>query len=291
MDKILLLDGFNLTFRAYYALPEFSNSEGIPTNALHGWLRTIWKLQDDEAPCHTAAFFDSGGSDKREQLLETYKDNRGETPESLIQQIPLIQEMTRHMGISIHMTKGIEADDLIACAVEQLQGKYAEIIIVSADKDLAQLIGPGVTQFLPPPTARPSIGWRKLDADGVVEKFGVTPAQIPAYLALVGDTADNIPGIQGVGPKTAASWLQRYKDLQGIQDNCARLTPKRFQTVVYQSKELIETYLELTTLETHHSLGETAPGQGSPDLPALVELLEKMEMKNSIIAAQQRYAG
>ncbi len=289
MDKILLLDGFNLTFRAYYALPEMTTRGGIHTNALHGWLRTIWKLQDDEAPCHTAAFFDSGGSEKREKLLEGYKDNRGETPEPLIQQIPLIQEMTAYMGISIHMENGVEADDLIACAVNQLKGKYTEILIVSADKDLAQLVGPGVTQLLPPPTAKPSLGWRKLDPDGVVEKFGVTPSQIPEYLALVGDTADNIPGIQGVGPKTAASWLQRYKDLQGIQDNCARLNPKRFQTVIYQSRELLETYLELTTLETHHPLGPTAPGQGTPDLGSLLGLLDKMEMRNSKQDAVKRY--
>ena len=288
MKKILLLDGFNLTFRAFYALPEFTNKEGIPTNALHGWLRTIWKIQDEEGPCDTAAFFDSGGSHKREQLLESYKENREEAPDALKTQIPYIQEMTAYMGISVHKEDGIEADDLIACAVEQLRDTYDEILIVSADKDLAQLISPGVNQLLPPPTAKPSLGWRKLDREGVEEKFGVTPEQIPDYLALIGDTSDNIPGIQGVGPKTATNWLRRYKNLDGIQDNCARLNPKRFQTVIYQSKELLKNYLELTTLETHHPLDPT-PGQTSPDLNALCELLTKMDMNNSVTAAQKRY--
>ena len=288
MNKILLLDGFNLTFRAFYALPEFNNSKGFPTNALHGWLRTIWKLQDSEAPCRTAAFFDSGGSTKREELLESYKLNREEAPESLKLQIPIIQEMTSHMGISVHISEGIEADDLIACAVNQLKDQYDEIIVVSADKDLAQLVSPGIVQLLPPPTARPSLGWRKLDTSGVQDKFGVSPNQIPDYLALIGDTADNIPGIPGVGPKTAANWLRRFKDLQGIQDNCARLTPKRFQTIIYQSRELLEKYLDLTTLETHHDLG-SVPGQTLPNPIELIKILQEMEMPNSIEAARKRY--
>lgn len=290
MNKILLLDGFNLTFRAYYALPEFTNSKGFPTNALHGWLRTIWKLQDTEGPCKIAAFFDSGGSENREKLLESYKDNRVEAPETLKQQIPVIQEMTAHMGISVHAENGVEADDLIACAVNQVCEKYEEIVIVSADKDLAQLVRPGVSQLLPPPTARPSLGWRRLDSEGVEEKFGVTPSQIPAYLALIGDTADNIPGIPGVGPKTAANWLKRFRDLDGIQDNCARLSPKRFQSIIYQSRELLKKYLILTTLETHHAL-ETLPGEKEPDLKELTSILEEMEMPNSIEAAQKRYPG
>ena len=289
MNKILLLDGFNLTFRAYYALPEFTNSKGFPTNALHGWLRTIWKLQDMEGPCRMAAFFDSGGSTNREKLLDSYKENREEAPETLKQQIPVIQEMTAHMGISVHLDNGVEADDLIACAVNQLREHYDEIIIVSADKDLAQLVGPGVSQLLPAPTARPSLGWRRLDSDGVEEKFGVTPNQIPAYLALIGDSADNIPGIPGVGPKTAANWLKRFRDLEGIQDNCARLSPKRFQTIIYQSRELLEKYLELTTLETHHEL-KSVPGEKNSDLKQLTSILQEMEMPNSIEAAQKRYS-
>ena len=288
MNKILLLDGFNLTFRAFYGLPEFTNSKGFPTNALHGWLRTIWKLQDTEGPCDIAAFFDSGGSDKREKLLESYKENRAEAPDTLKQQIPVIQEMTAHMGISVHLENGVEADDLIACAIKELADQYDEFVVVSADKDLAQLVRPGVSQLLPPPTAKPSLGWRRLDSDGVEEKFGVTPKQIPEYLALIGDTADNIPGIPGVGPKTAANWLKRFRDLDGIQDNCARLTPKRFQTIIYESKEILNKYLELTTLETHHEL-KSVPGQKSPDLEALITILNEMEMPNSIDAARKRY--
>lgn len=287
MKKILLLDGFNLTFRAYYGMPELTRQDGFSTNALHGWLRTIWKLEDNEQPCTIAAFFDTGGSEKREQLLEDYKGNRSETPEDLKAQIPIIKQMTTLMGISTHECTGVEADDLIASAVETVQGKVAETIIVSADKDLAQLVGPGVTQLLPPPTARPSLGWRKLNADAVEEKFGVRPNQIAEYLALVGDTSDNIPGLKGVGPKTASAWLQKYKTLQGIFDNSGRLNPKRFQGVVYESMDLLRRNLELTLLEKDHPLENL--GTAAVQLEALCQLLAEMEMANSIRTARQRY--
>jgi DNA polymerase-1 len=287
LKKILLLDGFNLTFRAYYGMPELTRQDGFSTNALHGWLRTIWKLEDNEQPCTIAAFFDTGGSEKREQLLEDYKGNRSETPEDLKAQIPIIKQMTTLMGISTHECTGVEADDLIASAVETVQGKVAETIIVSADKDLAQLVGPGVTQLLPPPTARPSLGWRKLNADAVEEKFGVRPNQIAEYLALVGDTSDNIPGLKGVGPKTASAWLQKYKTLQGIFDNSGRLNPKRFQGVVYESMDLLRRNLELTLLEKDHPLENL--GTAAVQLEELCQLLAEMEMANSIRTARQRY--
>ncbi len=289
MKKILLIDGFNLTFRAYYAVPELTRQDGFPTNALHGWLRTLWKLEDMENPCASAVFFDSGGSDKREQLLESYKKNRGEAPDELKAQIPWIKKITSCMGISTHEKKGVEADDLIAAAVEVLRDHVEDIVIVSADKDLAQMIDTGVTQLLPPPTARPSLGWRKLDTEGVIKKFGVTPAQMAEYLALVGDTSDNIPGLAGVGPKTASSWLKKFQNLQGIFDNSGRLQPKRFQGIVYNSMELLWKNLALTTLETEHTL--VGLGEATPKPEELCQVLEEMEMRTATIDARRRYSA
>jgi len=288
VKKILLIDGFNLTFRAFFGMPELTRQDGFPTNALHGWLRTIWKLEDDENPCATAAFFDTGGSKKREKLHESYKENRSETPAELKAQIPIIKQMTALMGISTHESNGVEADDLIASAVENLREKTEEILIISADKDLTQLVGPGVGQLLPPPTARPSLGWRKLDPEGVEKKFGVRPSQIAEYLALIGDTSDNIPGLKGVGPKTASAWLKKYKNLQGIFDNSGRLNPKRFQGIVYESMEFLRKNLELTLLETDHPLENL--GTANIQLEELCQLLAEMEMPNAIRAARKRFA-
>ena len=289
MKKILLIDGFNLTFRAFFGMPELTRQDGFHTNALHGWLRTIWKLEDTENPCAIAAFFDTGGSEKREALLESYKDNRSETPSELRAQIPIIKQMTALMGISTHECKGVEADDLIASAVENLREKTENILIISSDKDLAQLVGPGIGQLLPPPTARPSLGWRMLDPDGVENKFGVRPEQIAEYLALIGDTSDNIPGLKGVGPKTASAWLKKYKNIQGIFDNSGRLQPKRFQGIVYESMEFLRRNLELTLLETNHPLENL--GTASVQLEGLCKILAEMEMPNAIKAARKRYAS
>ena len=270
-------------------MPELTRQDGFHTNALHGWLRTIWKLEDDVQPCAISAFFDLGGATKREKLHESYKDNRSEAPEELKAQIPIIKQMTSFMGISTHESAGVEADDLIASAVESLRNKVEEIFIVSSDKDLAQIVGPGVFQLLPPPTAQPKIGWRKLDVRGVQEKFGVQPEQIAEYLALIGDSSDNIPGLKGVGPKTATAWLQKFKTLQGIFDNSGRLNPKRFQGIVHESKDFLLRNLELTTLEVDHPLENL--GNGELRLEELCKLLAEMEMANSIRTARQRYSN
>ena len=117
------------------------------------------------------------------------------------------------MGFGQVEKAGVEADDLLAAAAHELVAQGHQVVIVSSDKDLAQCIGSGVTQLLPPPTANPRLGWRMLDEEGVQKKFGVKPAQIPEYLALVGDAADNIKGLPGVGPKTASKWLSAYGSL------------------------------------------------------------------------------
>lgn len=279
MAKTLLLDGFNLAFRSYYALPDLTRSDGFPTGALHGWIKALWKLEDMESPDNLIVFFDEGGSARHEALLPEYKANRTEMPEALRQQLPYIRQLTELMGYPIKAVNGIEADDLLASAVRQLTERGEEVVIVSADKDLGQCVGPGVTQLLPGPTANPKIGWRKLDRAGVEERFGVPPEQIADYLALVGDSSDNIPGLPGVGPKTAAKWLRAYGSVEEIIRHAGELQPARFQSLVAESGECLRRNLQLTTLERHHELGSVE--RKKPDIRALIEFLESMEMKKS----------
>ncbi|MGE9293985.1 MAG: 5'-3' exonuclease, partial [Puniceicoccales bacterium] len=249
MAKVLLLDGFNLAFRSYYALPDLTRSDGVPTGALHGWVKTLWKLEDMERPDRIAVFFDEGGSDRHLQLLPEYKANRDEMPEPLRLQMDSIREITRLMGYPVISQRGVEADDLIASAARRLQASPERIVVVSADKDLAQLVDEQTHQLLPAPTANPRLGWRRLDPDGVVKKFGVTAAQIPDYLALVGDTADNIAGIAGVGPKTAAKWINAYGGIDGVLENAAEISPPRFRQVLPDSGELLRRNLKLVRLK------------------------------------------
>lgn len=286
--KRLLLDGYNLAFRAYHALPDLCRSDGLPTGALHGWIKTIWKLADDHQPDSITAFFDLDGSDRHLALHAEYKAQRTEMPEALQRQIPLLKELTRLCGLQLVEQGGVEADDLIGSAATRHAARGDTVIVVSADKDLAQLVSDSISQLLPAPTANPRLGWRLLDPAGVREKFGVDPGQIPDYLALVGDSSDNIPGIPGVGPKTAAKWIQQWHDLESIIANAAAIEPRRFAPVIEEMAGHLRTNREMTTLRLDFPV---PPPDGEPfDLRKLVDFLESMEMKRSAAEAWERYA-
>jgi DNA polymerase I len=286
--KLALIDGYNLAFRAFYGMPELTRKDGFPTGALHGWVRSLWWVDDHLKPDRLVVFFDLGGAARQTALHADYKANRKETPPALAQQFPYIREWTRAMGYGGVESQGVEADDLIAsCAVQRAEAGDT-VWIVSADKDLAQLIRPGVSQWLPPPTANPKLGWRELDAAGVEKKFGVKPSQIADYLALIGDTSDNIPGLAGVGPKTAAKWLNQYKNLAGILANCGDLQPKRFQALVHAGRSDLLRNLEMTRLHTNLDVS-SVDSTPAPDPEAVILLLEQMEMMASAKAARERF--
>src|SRR4051812_44606969 len=225
MAKWLLLDGYNLAFRAFYGMPELTRADGFPTGALHGWIKTIWRLQDDEKPDAMLVFFDLGGSQDRLALHPEYKAHRKDTPEPLEKQFPLIKEITRAMGLVGVEMDGVESDDLVAAQARALAKAGHDVMIVSADKDFAQCVDERIKLLLPPPTANPKLGWRVLDIAGGVAKFGAPPERIAEYPALTGDPSNNISGIGGVGQKTAVKWFTDHKNLEGIIGNAAALKP------------------------------------------------------------------
>lgn len=286
MSKIFLCDGHNLAFRAFYGIRELSRSDGFPTNMIHGWIKSFWRMEDDFAPDQIWVFFDLGGCPQREKILPDYKANRGAPPEGFSEQLDWVKKLSRAMGYGVSEQEGREADDLIAAKVEELAASH-EITIVSADKDLAQLIRPSVRQLLPPPTANPRLGWRLLDEGGVEEKFGVKPTQILDYLSIIGDQADNIPGLSGVGPKTASKWLQNWGSLDEIILNAGRITPKRFCSMIYEKRELLHRNRKLIKLDTSIQKGGTIPS--NPDISKLGEILKEMEMNQSLEEMIRRY--
>ena len=289
MAKWLLLDGYNLAFRAFYGMPELTRSDGFPTGALHGWIKTIWRLQDEEKPDGSLVFFDLGGSQDRLALHPEYKAHRAEMPEPLAKQVPAIKAMTRALGLVGIELDGVESDDLLASQARALANAGHDVLIVSADKDFAQCVDERVKMLLPPPTANPKLGWRVMDVAGVGEKFGVPPTKIAEYLALIGDTADNIKGINGVGPKTAVKWFGEFGSLEGIIAHAGELKPERFREVVAASAETLRRNLKLTTLRTESPLPWVAPGE--PHTAQLFALLGEMEMKTCLADAQKRYSG
>ncbi len=290
MAKWLLLDGYNLAFRAFYGMPELTRTDGFPTGALHGWIKTLWRLQDDEKPDAMLVFFDLGGSQDRLALHPEYKAHRKDTPEPLEKQFPLIKELTRAMGLVGVEMDGVESDDLVAAQARALAKAGHDVIIVSADKDFAQCVDERIKILLPPPTANPKLGWRLLDTAGVVAKFGVPPERIAEYLALIGDTSDNIFGISGVGPKTAVKWFTDHKDLEGIIANAAALKPERFRELVGQKAEALRLNLKLTTLRAESPL-PLIEAKGTAEHAKLFSLLESLEMKSSLAEAKKRYGG
>lgn len=285
--KFLLVDGFNLAYRCYFAIPALSRADGFPTNALHGWIKSLWKLMDQERPDVTTVFFDLGGSERHLALHAEYKAQRPDMPEGLERQIPHLKPLTRLMGIKVVEQRGIESDDLLASEAVWLAAKGEDVLIVSSDKDFSQLVNERIAIMLPPPSANPKAGWRRLDAAGVKEKFGVPPGQIADYLALVGDASDNIPGVQGVGPKTAAKWLADHGTLEGVIAHAGELQPERFRQPVAEAAERLRLNLKLTTLD--RSLPVLPLEKPAPEPAGLVRFLEAMEMKGTLADARKRY--
>jgi DNA polymerase I len=288
MAKWLLVDGFNLAYRCFFAVPELTRADGFPTNAVHGWVKSLWRLSDQEKPAATLVFFDLGGAQDRLALHPEYKAQREAMPAALVAQLPCIKAVTRAMGLVGIEKDGVESDDLLASQAVHLAVEGHEVVIVSSDKDFAQIVGDHITIMLPPPSANPKLGWRSMDAAGVREKFGVPPAKIPDFLALVGDSSDNIPGIEGVGPKTAARWLEHFGSVEGVIAHAGELKPERFQESVRALADLVRRNLKLTTLNLALP---TVPAARAPVNPeALFRQLEELEMRSALVEAQRRYA-
>lgn len=287
MSRWLLIDGFNLVYRCFFATPALTRADGFPTNALHGWVKSIWRLIDQEKPDHTVVFFDLGGSQDRLALHPDYKAQRAEMPAELACQIEPVKAVTRALGLAAIEQSGVESDDLLASCAVARAAAGDEVLIVSSDKDFAQIVNERIKILLPPPSAQPKLGWRTLDVAGVVEKFGVPPTKIADYLALIGDTSDNIPGLSGVGPKTAVKWLERHGNLEGVLAAASRIEPERFRAPLAEAEERLRLNRRLVTLNLALPLPPVE--QTLADTVVLLTFLRDMEMRTTLKEAEQRY--
>jgi DNA polymerase-1 len=194
------------------------------------------------------------------------------------------------MGLAGIEVDGVESDDLLAAEAVTLAKQGHDVLIVSGDKDFAQVVNDRIKIMLPPPSANPKLGWRLMDAERVKEKFGVPPEQIAHYLALVGDTSDNIPGLDGVGPKTAAKWLAECGgSVECVIEKAGTLKPERFREPVAAAAEQLRRNLKLTTLNL--SLPPVKPEWRTPQPEELFRLLDSFEMRTSAAEARKRYGG
>ncbi len=243
---IVLVDGSSYLFRAYHALPPLVNVEGIPTGAVFGVLNMIKKLQKDYPASQIIVVFDPKGGTFRHELYDGYKEDRGAMPDDLAIQIPLVHEAIVALGLPLLIEPGYEADDVIASLVRMRHNH--SVLISTLDKDLAQLVDEDVHIIN-------TMHNKLLDPEGVVEKFGVSAEQIRDYLALVGDKSDSIPGITGVGPKTAAKWLSQYHDLDGVRSHQSDIKGKVGENLRREIAQLDLSY-QLVTLVDTLKLGE-----------------------------------
>ncbi len=270
----VLVDGSSYLFRAYHALPDFSSSKGEPTGAIFGVLNMLNKLVDDYDPENIAVVFDAPGKTFRDDLYSDYKANRPPMPEDLRPQIePLIQAIEA-IGMPVVRIKGVEADDVIGTLAKQAAADGRETVISTSDKDMAQLVNEHVTLVN-------TMSNTTMDSDGVFEKFGVTPDQIIDYLALVGDSADNIPGVPGVGPKTAAKWLAEHGDLDSIKANADEV-PGKVGENLRNSLVQLPLYKELTTIVCDVELPQV-PGElvlREPDVDRVRKLYDRLELRS-----------
>ncbi|MEO8838233.1 MAG: 5'-3' exonuclease H3TH domain-containing protein, partial [Herbaspirillum sp.] len=210
MQKTLLLvDGSSYLYRAFHALPDLRSPDGAPTGALYGIIAMLRRLRQDHESAYMACIFDAKGKTFRDDLYPEYKAQRASMPEDLVRQIAPIHEAVRSMGWPILMVEGIEADDVIGTLAVRAAAQGMQTVVSTGDKDMAQLVNDSVLLVN-------TMNNDRLDRTGVIAKFGVPPERIVDYLTLVGDTADNVPGVPKVGPKTAVKWLTEYGSLDGV---------------------------------------------------------------------------
>ena len=271
--KLLLVDGSSYLYRAFHALPPLSNSKGEPTGAVLGVINMLNKLMKEESPDRVAVVFDAPGRTFRDELFDQYKAHRTPMPDDLRSQLPPLLEAVAALGLPLLRIAGVEADDVIGTLAVQGAAAGFDVLISTGDKDMAQLVDPRISLVN-------TMSNTRLDRAGVKAKFDVFPEQIVDYLALVGDSSDNIPGITGVGPKTAAKWLNQYQTLDALVARAADIPGKVGENLRGELPAL-ELSRKLATIDAAVSLAVTPEDlvAGSPDLKRLRELYGRLELR------------
>ncbi|KAA0968504.1 DNA polymerase I [Aureimonas fodinaquatilis] len=279
-DHLFLVDGSAYIFRAYHALPPLTRkSDGIPVGAVSGFCNMLWKLLEESrdtsvgvAPTHFAVIFDHSSTTFRNALYDGYKANRPPPPEDLVPQFALIREAVRAFDLPCIEKQGFEADDLIATYARQAQESGGDVTIVSSDKDLMQLVGPNVTLY-------DQMKDKRLGPAEVLEKFGVLPEKMIDLQALVGDASDNVPGVPGIGPKTAAQLLEEFGDLETLLERAGEIKQAKRRENLLAFAEQARLSKRLVTLEINTPLDVPLADFAvrDPEADKLIGYLKAME--------------
>ena len=275
MPPIILVDGSSYLYRAFHSrgLDQLQNSSGMMTGAVYGVINMLKKLRDDYNPEYMAVIFDAKGKTFRHEMFKDYKGTRPPMPDDLRKQIEPIHEIVKAMGFKLISVSGVEADDVIGTLAALASEQKKSMVISTGDKDMAQLVNQHVTLIN-------TMSDTLMDEVGVVEKFGVKPNQIIDYLALMGDTSDNIPGVPKVGPKTASKWLVKYETIENVIEHADEITGKVGEHL-RGALDQIPLSKQLTTIKCDVPLDETLEDLkiAEADKESLTRLYTEMEFR------------
>ncbi len=281
--KLVLIDGHSILNRAYYGLPELTNAQGLHTNAVYGFLNIMFKILEEEKPDYLAVAFDVHAPTFRHEMYEGYKGTRKPMPEELREQVPVMKDVLKAMGVVIVEQAGIEADDILGTLAKKAQGAGVEVSLVSGDRDLLQIADEHIKIRIP----KTKMGRTEIEdyypAD-VVKAFGVTPLQFIDLKALMGDTADNIPGVPKVGQKTAAELMEQYGSLEEIYVHVEEITKKSIRESLIANRDLADLSKTLAAIRTDCDVEldyEEAKAEGYYT-PEAYQLFKQLEFKNML---------
>ena len=284
--RLCLVDGSGFLFRAFHALPLLTRPDGTPVNAVLGFTNMLLKLLDDLQATHVAVIFDSARKSFRNEMFPEYKANRPDPPDELIPQFPLVRDATRAFNVACIERPGFEADDLIATYARHAQAEGLDVMIVSSDKDMMQLVSDRVSMF-------DALKNRRIGPAEVKEKFGVGPERVVDVQALAGDSTDNVPGVPGIGVKTAAQLIQAYGDLDSLLARASEIKqPKRRQSLI-DFAEQARLSRELVRLRNDVPTDVTVPQllRQDPDPAQLIAFLDEQGFRSLIAKIQSRLAS
>ena len=280
-----LIDGSSFLFRAFHAIPVLNRPDGTPINAVLGFTNMLMKLLDDTDASHIAVIFDSARKTFRNEIDPDYKANRPEPPDELIPQFPLVREATRAFNVESIEMPGYEADDLIATYARQAEAAGAEVTIVSSDKDLMQLVSDRITMF-------DALKNRRIRSDEVKEKFGVGPDKVVDVQALAGDSIDNVPGVPGIGVKTAAQLIVEFGDLDTLLARASEIkqTKRRESLIHYADKARVSRELVRLREDVPLEIPLDTLARKDPDPQILLKFLHDQGFKSIVTKVQNRLA-
>lgn len=266
-NHLYLVDGSGYIFRAYHRLPPLTNIRGEPVGAVYGYTTMLWRLAAEltaaDGPTHMAVILDASSKTFRNDMYDQYKAHRPPPPEDLVPQFPMIRDATRAFSIPCIETQGLEADDIIACYAKAALAAGWSVTIVSSDKDLMQLIEPGIDLL-------DTMNNRRIGPEYVIEKFGVGPERLGDVLALMGDSVDNVPGVPGVGPKTASKLIIEHGDLDAVLAAAPAMKPGKLRDSLIEHADMARLSRALVTLECNAPLPEPLDElllKGIPEAP------------------------